>query len=312
MKKTILIAVFSFMVSNICFAQEWFTSFDIAKRLAIVQNKMLFVMWEGSMDYEFPVLLFDDKGRGKIVDLTTNDSITRMIWENFVPVRLPEYEYAKFSKQVKETRGLTYYNKLIDDGIKIMDINGNILNTDDSIDSYYSINDYDYLVINDFIKRYALNTSYLKLELENYSKEKNFNSAFWLASKYVDYATFVEKDLRAEIVDLANIYFDDAKRHLTESGDNNEAYFQRVDLEHLKELLILNEPRKVRRTIKKMDAGQIADINQQLFAFLNYTVYRLLKDEKKANAWKSKVSSIDLKRANLILNINLPTHGTSN
>ena len=311
MKRTIFI-ILIFLMSSVCVAQEWFTSFDVAKRLATVQNKMLFVLWEGSFDYEFPVILFNKKGKGEIVDLRTNDTINQMIWEYFVPVKLPEYEYAEFSKQVKETRGLTYYSKLIDDGIKIMDINGNILNIDDSDDKVYFADDYPYLIINEFIKRYALNTSLLKLELDSYSNEKSFATAFRLASKYVDYSIFVRQDLRAKIIDLADIYYDDAKRFLTENDENYVAFLQKLDLEHIKELLILGNPRKARRLLKKMDTIPIDEINQRLFDFLNFTTFKLLEDEENATLWENKLSPLDLKKAELILNINSSIHGKSN
>jgi len=304
MKKTVLIVAISFMVSGICFAQEWFTSFDVAKRLALVQNKMLFVMWDGSFDYQFPVILFDEKGIATVVDLTKNELIEELIWKYFVPLKLPEYEYAKFSDHVKETRGIDYYNKLIDDNIKIMDINGNILNVDDSLDKYYFIDDFGYLVINDFIKRFALNTSFLKQELEGYNIEKNFATAYRLASKYVDYAIFVEKEQRELILDLANIYFDEAKGFLKEGDENYMVFLQKLDLEQVKEQLILNKPRKALRMIKRTDSVPTDPINERLFAFLNYTAYKLLNDEKKALPYVSKLSALDLKKTELILNIN--------
>ena len=74
MKKIILLVTI-FLMSGLCSAQEWFTSFEVAKRLALVQDKLLFVMWEESLDYEFPVILFDEKGTGELVDLRKNEFI---------------------------------------------------------------------------------------------------------------------------------------------------------------------------------------------------------------------------------------------
>lgn len=312
MKKNIFIATF-FLISGLCSAQEWFTSLEVAKRLALVQDKMLFVLWEGSLEEEYPVILFDENGTASLVDLRENEFISQMIWEYFVPVKLPEFMYAEISNKVKETRGPTYYNRLIDDEIKIMDVNGNILNTDDDITKFYNINYYLYLGISEFIKRYALNTSYLKQDLENYAQEKNFVTSFRLATKYVDYAIFVTKELRPYVMDLANIYFDQAKKYLDEEG-NAEAigFTQKIELFKLQEDLILNNAKKVRRQLKKMDVEEIDDMNQSLFEFLNYTVYLLLKDEKNAVQWRDKMTSFDMKKAQLILNINSETDGKDN
>ena len=184
-------------------------------------------MWEGSMDYDFPVTIFDEKGTAEIVLLSQNELVQLLIWKHFVPVKLPEYEYARLFSQVKETRGLLYYNKLIDDSIKIMDVNGNILNTDESLDNYYFPDENGYLVIADFIMRYALDTSYLKYEYENYLREKNFITTFYLASKYLEYAIFAKKEIKHEITAMSKIYFDEAKTILAgDNTDNKAALFQ--------------------------------------------------------------------------------------
>lgn len=302
MKKVILIVVVLFLVPKHLIAQEWFTSFEVAKRLALVQDKFLFVLWEGSMDYDFPVTIIDEKGIAEIDLLSKSELVQQLIWEHFVPLKLPEYEYSKLFNQVKETRGLKYYNKLIDDSIKIMDVNGNILNTDESLDKYYFPDENGYLIITDFIKRYALDTSYLKHEFENYLREKNFITTFYLASKYLEYAIFANKEIKHEITAMSKIYFDEAKKILAQdSTENKAALFQKMELLEIKEYLILNKPQKAKRQIKKIEADQIDRINEQLYAFLNYTISEFLGDEEKAALWKNNISSIDLKMSNLIL-----------
>lgn len=302
MKKAVLIVLLFFIVPLHVKAQEWFTSFEVAKRLALVQNKFLFVIWEGSMEYDFPVTIFDEKGIAEIVFFSQNELVQQLIWKHFVPLKLPEYEYENLSKQVKETRGLLYYNKLIDDSIKIMDVNGNILNLDESLNKYYFPDENGYLIIADFIMRYALDTSYLKYEFENYIREKNFITTFYLASKYLDYAIFAKKEIKPEIVSMSKIYFDEAKKILVaDSTENKPALFQKMELLEIKEHLILNKPKKAKRQIKKIEVDQVDKINQQLYAFLNYTILKSLGDKGKAASWESKISSIDLKMSNLIL-----------
>ena len=303
MKKGILFLII-FCTITLGNAQEWFTSFEVAKRLAMLQDKMLFVLWEGSLDYDYPVIIVDEKGNSEIVLLSKNESLNPLIWDNFIPVKLAEYEYATFSNKVKETKGIKYYNKLIDDSIKIMDVNGNILNVDDSLDKYYFFDENEgFLDIADFIKRYALNTSFLKYELENYSREKNFISTFYLASKYLDFAIFVQKDLRPQIAAMANLYFDESRIYLEqEQIENSSGLLQRFDLLKIKEDLILNNPRKALRTLRKLDEENIDSINKTLFSFLNYTTFKLLNKEDDAQLWKDKVSSLDIRMTGLILN----------
>jgi hypothetical protein len=298
MKKTILLFVFVLAVSNFCFAQEWFTSLEVAKKLALVQDKMLFVMWENATSYPYPVLIKTEKGESIITDLFEGERINNLIWDYFVPVTIYESKYDELSLQIKETRGIKYFNKFIDDSIKIMDVNGNILNINTS--PYESIENLTLL-----IKRYALNTSYLKQELTNYSKDKNLTTSFSLASKYLDFAVFAEKDARLEIIQLANIYFEESKSYLANSGlKNKRGFLQNCDLQIIKEYLILNKPRKALRHLKKLDVADIDNLNLSLFSSLYYAGFKLLKNEEKAALWKSKISLVDLTKANLIINNN--------
>lgn len=291
MKKSILSCLFILIVS-VCNSQEWFTNFDVAKRLALVQDKMLFVLWEDSFKYSIPVIINTEKGEVMATDLAKDVSLDPVIWEYFVPVKLQELQYEEFLKNAKG-RGDTYVNKLNDNSIKIMDFNGNILNANNS---YEEIDN-----LTNIILKYALNTSYLKSDLENYDEEKNFTNAMRLALKYVDYSIFADDAIKEDIIALANIYLDESEKMVSEMKGDEESYEQKIELIRIKELVILNEARKANRKLKRIDAEEIDPINEPLFIFLNYTVAKMLNDEAEADIWKSKISSVDLKKAELIL-----------
>ena len=291
--KRILLVFTCFLAVNICYSQEWFTSFDVAKRLARVQDKMLFVLWEESFNYSIPVMVETSDGKVSVVYLSKDTRLDPVIWEYFIPVKLSELEYENFVKAA-DGRGYDYMNKLNDDSIKIMDVNGNILNVGDYSDGITNFS----LIVN----KYALNTSYLRSELDNYFKEKNFLTSSLLALRYVDFAIFAEEWLRPELIALANIYLDESEKFLSEMNDEKKgAYLQKIELVRIKELLILNEHKKAYRQIKRIDASQINNMNESLFVFLNYTALKLLNDEINADLWKSKLSSLDLKKVELIL-----------
>lgn len=298
MKKTAIIFLLMFSAMTSSNAQEWYTSFDVAKRLALLQDKMLLVMWENTLDYEYLVMLVTEQNVPIYIDINSNDDVNSLIWEWFVPVILPESNYQDIFNKAKKTRSAKYLNKLQDDSIKIMDVNGNILN----IQSDY----FDVQNLSQIIAKYALNTSFLEDELNNYLNEANITTAFNLASKYLDFSIYVQKEVREELIDLANIYFNEAEQFLEESDLNNKFGFsQRLDFIKIEEQLILNKPSKARRFLKRIDKDEIDSTNLSLYNFLNYTTFKLLKDEDEARLWETKLSMTDLKKAELIINNNM-------
>ena len=297
MKKLSLLLLLGIFTIGSGFSQNWMTNLDVAKSLARVQNKLLFVMWEESTQYDFPVVFRGENGVMYYTDLFQDESVNQAIWTFFVPVILYEATYDDLFSEIENLRSDTYIQRFQDDGIKIMDPNGNILNT-----GYFDNESFN---IARFIKRYSLNTTFLNAQLSNYSSKKSFHTSFALGAKYQDFAVFVNRDVRKEILELAGIYLDESMRLLQKEEIENKIRFrQRFDLLNLKKDLILNKPRRVLRQLKKIDPNTVISQNESLFSFLYYCSYTLLGNESEAASWKSKVSLVDLKKAELIYNIN--------
>lgn len=300
MKKAVslfFILLFSF---NFCQSQEWMNSLDVAKRLALVQDKMLFVVWENTTLDSFPVLLDNGKGGVIVGDLFKDNDINQLVWEYFIPVIIKETNYEALFNEIKDKRDALYIDKFNDNSIKIMDANGNILNTSSLEYGYYGV------VLTFLFDNYALRTTYLKQELSNYSKKKTFSTTYNLASKYLDFSIHVNNSIRYEVIEMAHFYLNEATEILkNDNTPNKSAFAQKCELLKLKHHLIVNRPKKALRLLKKYKNVKIEEINQYLFSFLHYTAYKLLKDEEKALTWKPKVSNIDLNKTNLIQKINL-------
>ncbi len=283
---------------NLSYSQAWMTSLDIAQKLATVQNKMVLMVWEETTKYPYPVLVKDDKGRTLFVNnLFEDEDLSPLIWEHFVPVIVSEDQYADLYLKIKGKRKKSYIDKFNDDSIKIMDINGNILNVPDFSE--------DYPNITELIKTYALNTKFLALELLGFKKEKSFYSAYYLASKYIDFALYTDEKIRPELINLANIYLDEALTLLeNDISEDKLSLKQRVELLKIQEYLILKRPKKLLRQLKKIDPENVDDTNKTFVAFLYYTAYSILEDESNIEVWKSKVSLVNLKKAQMIINLN--------
>ena len=296
MKKIVLV-VLLFSTFGINQAQEWFTNLDVAGRLALVQDKMLFVVWEESFNGSIPVTVRSDAGNTVVIDMAQDNSLDSVIREYFVPVRLPESYYADFIKKA-EGRGYAYINKLTDNSIKIMDVNGNIINVDSSMDVEMLQN------FRELVETYALNTAFLNMELKNYSRDPSCLTAYLLGEKYIEYAIYAKKELRSDIIDLANIYLDEAERLVPTSNiENIKAVLQKIELAKIEQYLILDREGKARRQLNRIEPNDIEEINQRLYAFLQYTILKLQDDDIEAESWKSKISSLDLNKAEMIVNI---------
>lgn len=296
-KKGILIFMLSLAMSNQGWSQEWMTSLDAAKRIALVQDKFLFMMWEDATLIPYPVIMTDTNGTEVLFDdMFKNEEINRIIWNFFVPVKVNENLYEELYDEIKDTRSKLYMSQFEDDNVKIMDANLNIVNTSYSPQAYFNLSQ--------FITNFGLNTSFLNAELRNYSEHQDFGTSYRLASKYMDYAILVNKNVRKDIVDLALTYLDEADRYLVASDMDGKKDFQdKISLLKYSEYLLFNRPRKVLRLLKRFDTSKIDETTESLLAFIYYSAYQLRKDEKNSELWKSKVSLVNLRKAELITNL---------
>lgn len=304
MKRFILFLFISIVSINFSFSQDWMTSIDVAKRLALVQNKMMFVIWEEALLYPYKVSIKGNDEVRMVFDLSQKDEeIDQLLWEYFIPVILSEDDYDKLYANIKGKRSANYIDKFNDDSIKIMDVNGNILNMDDySIINFHPFEVYQ-IDLKQYIENYALNTKYINPELMIYSKSKTFVTSYNLGSKLLDFSIFSKKVVRKEIIGLANIYLDESKDFLKKSDLKNKPdLYQKLELLKLKELLILENPKKTLRQLKRINESEVAKINENLYAYLFFTVYRMIGDEKRASSWRNKVSLVDLKKSNMLVN----------
>ena len=296
MNKKLLILFLLMLIPTVSFGQEWMSSIEIAKKLAIRQNKMLLVMWEDSMEEPYPVI-YKNEDKEVTTDLINEELINDLLWEYFVLVKIYESDHQALYDKIKKNRSVPYLKKFNDDSVKVMDINGNILNVNDP-----NWNNFD---LSSFIKKYGLDTSFLASQLLNYYKRQDFHTTLDLASKYIEYATFVNKEVRPEIIKLSDIYLKETEKYIEEMDITYQAFFQqKFKLYEIKQLLVLNNPRKAIRLLRKIGKTEIHETNQSLFSFLNYTASKLLRDERSARMWKSKVSLVDLKKAEHIIKSN--------
>ena len=298
MKNIIIIILFVFGSITVSNAQAWMTSLSVAQDLAAVQNKMVLMVWEDTTNYEYPVLVNDTNGRTLLIEnLFEDEAISPLIWKHFVPVIVNEDQYADLFLKIKGKRKQSYIDKFNDDSIKIMDVNGNILNVSGQTEAYQNITN--------IILDYGLSTEFVSPELKGYKNKVDFYSAYFLASKYLYFSLYVKESTREHIVDLAMLYLDDAEVYLENNPeDNKTGLTQRIELSRIQQYLILKNPKKVLRVLNRIEKEEIETNNQDFVNFLYYTSYRILGDESEAELLESQISSVNLKKAQLLINLN--------
>lgn len=294
MKKTILSLLLILFVTSFAVSQQWFTSFKFAKRLAVLENKMIIAVWEESALDNIPVLVEADNKKLYQLTLFENEQVDKLVWQYFIPVILSDQDYMQLAGKHLNGKSLKYKQRFNDDQIKIMDPNGNIINTNQ--DPFSTAN------LTNLIRNYALNVGYLQPELTNYFENKSFSSTFRLTVKYQDMATFAHQSVKKDICELSGLYLAEAKQKLSKSDfDNTQALQQKLELLQLNEYLILGKARKVYKALKKINLEDVDAINTSLFAFLNYTSLTAINKVDEALKWKDQVNQTDLNKVKHII-----------
>ena len=291
--------IFFLVSSLIANAQEWMSNLKVAQNLALVQNKMVLMIWEQETFNPYPVVVVNSNNQKMVLNnLFEEVELNKAIWEYFIPVVVSEYVYDDLYEKIKNKRSQSYIDKLSDASLKVMDIHGNIVNVSMPYDDEFNLSR--------ITQDYAFNTEFLAQELRNYKDNKNFLTAYFLASKYLDFAVSNKPKVRPNIINLAKIYMEEAEELLPLESNNKQPEFaQRLEMLQLQADLLEGKAPRVIRKLKKMDNNTIYESNKSFQAFLNYTAYKIRKDNEKATAWKSMVSTVNLNKADVIIKASL-------
>ncbi|MCK0177957.1 thioredoxin family protein [Flavobacteriaceae bacterium S0862] len=286
MKQFVLILLISLISISKTFSQEWLTSVDEAKKMALKENKMLLVELYFADKYEYSLF-------------RKQDSINQFLSDHFVLLKL---DISRSSEFYFLEKNLDWKGRAI-----ITDINLNQLNRRGNFftlhtmgkDSYLNRKKIDFF---NYIKPYSLDTSLLSEQLTNYSKNKNFHTAFALAENYLDFAVLNPEKIRFDLVNLANVYFKESKKMLKEKKVQDEAiYSQRKDLLDIKAKMILRKFKNPMNFLNKFKTDEIYEVNKSLYSSLYYIAHKLLNDNKSANLYQNAMYDADLKTSTIMI-----------
>ena len=274
--KKFSIILLTILSVNTALANNWMTSFEEAKKLALASDKLVLVdfwaIWCG------PCKKMDTESWSK-------DEV-KMLMENYVPVQIDIDKNRDLASQYG-VKGIPY--------IFIMDGNGKVLYNSMS----YKRKDE---VIN-LLNKYAIKMSFLKRDLLNYYQNSSFITSLRLASKYQDFCLYLNEELKPDFLGLSHDYIKESKKFLKSSDiENKNTFEQKIELFEIQEKLILNKPEKALKMLSKLKKEDIDKNNESFYTFLNYTALKQMNDDKNAAKWEDDLMENYLKKANQILN----------
>jgi thiol-disulfide isomerase/thioredoxin len=275
MKKiTILVLV---LVSQLCNA-TWITSFEEGQKLAVATNKFMVVDFWATWC-----------GPCKKMDMDSwSEQDVNFVLENYVPVKI----------DIDENKELaTKYNVNGIPNIFIMDPNGKVVY---SFLGYKTANE-----LKKELKKFALSTKFLSVELTYFFKNNGFSTATRLGQKYLDYAILVDNKIKSEIIGLSDAYFSEARKNLSKKDEDYFERKQKMELLELYRFAYNNNFSKLDKKINDINEVEIIENNLGYYYFLKYISSKALKKEDFA-AIDEKAKTIEgfdyfIKKADFIL-----------
>lgn len=256
MKKLQIILLSLFFISN-AYSINWTTSYEAAQKMALIENKLIVIdFWA---DWCGPCKKMDR-------DSWNTEEVSK-IMENFIGLKIDIDTETLLSSRYG-VRGIP--------NVYIIDPNGNVL-----VDS---IGYMDKIDLSNFLKKHALNTSFLQKELIQYFRNENMGTSLRVARKYMDYSFFVDDKLKYDILSLSDTYLDNSEKMLK----NQPEFEQKIMLLKLTNEIYKGNFSKAERKLSKIDINTIYDINLSEYYFLKYCFLRAESSDE-AIIWLEKL-----------------------
>lgn len=245
----------------------WVSSFEDAQKLAIATDRLILVdfwaTWCGPCK-KMEMESWSDEEIGEIS-------------KSYVPLKIDLDKNTELARRYR-VRAIPL--------LMVIDSSGELV--------YKKLGYMDKDQLNKVLKKYAVNTSFLRAESLNYYKHQGYASGIRLAHKYIDFSLYLEKDIQFEFLELASNYLNISEQLLDKKKANYDDMKEKIDLMEIQIDLYENKIKRVEKKLEKnFEPSKLSKGNKVLYTYLNYCLSLKKQDDNATDKWKQQLVSFD-------------------
>jgi thiol-disulfide isomerase/thioredoxin len=247
-----------FLNSEPVSASTWLKDLEQAKKLALSTDRLILVDFWAS--WCGPCKRMDQE--------SWRDPEIQNLMQQYVPLQI-DIDSKRKEAMRYGVRSIPY--------IFIIDGNGEII--------YQSLGYMNKNEVAEVLKKYAVNTGFLRGEAVAFYQHENYVTSLRLAEKYLDYSLYLDKEVKPEFIRLAENYLRKGEKMLKKKQKNYKFMKEKVELLELTADLYLENDKAVLTSIEEIEFETTNVNNRGLYAYLNLCLKQKERKPLEVKEW---------------------------